>query len=437
MPSPKRWMWPIIYVALACVPLAVALVPPRPPGRSFWLELSVALGFIGLAQMALELSLIARFQRISRPFGIDLVMQYHRQIGLVAVGLVLAHPLALAFEHPAYLAMLNPFAGPAAGRTGALSLLALLLLVALTLGRRLLRLSYEAWRFTHALLGVGALVLAYLHVVFAGLYATSGWKLGALGAYCGLFVALLFHLRLLRPFGFRRRPWEVMEVRPEPARTWELTLAPVGHSGLSFAPGQFAWVKLGVSAWSLREHPFSFSSSAEQPRQVRFGIKELGDFTDTIGEIQPGTRAYLDGPHGSFSPDFEAAPGYVFIAGGIGISPMLSMLRTLADRHDRRPHALVYACSAWDRIAFRDEIEALAARLSLEVVNVLERPPEGWQGETGYVSADLLGRLLREGEEGRHIFLCGPDAMLTAVERALLGLGVEEGRIHMERFDLA
>jgi predicted ferric reductase len=427
---------PALYVALACVPLAVALTPPRPPGRSFWLELSVALGFVGLGQMALELALIARFQRISRPYGIDLVMQYHRQIGLVATAMVLAHPLTLALESPAYLALLNPFAGTAGSRTGAWSLLALLLLVTLTLGRRRLGLGYETWRFSHALLGAGALVLAYLHVALAGLYATAGWKLLALGVYCGLFVALLAHLRLLRPFALGRRPWEVVAVRPEAARTWAVTLAPVGHPGLSFAPGQFAWVKLGVSPWSLREHPFSFSSSAEEPRSLELGIKELGDFTATIGSLPVGTRAYLDGPHGSFSSDFVDAPCYLFVAGGIGITPILSMLRTLADREDRRPHTLLYACSAWDRVAFREEVQALGQRLALQIVYVLERAPEEWPGERGYVTTELLGRVLA-GKEECQVFLCGPDAMLEAVESGLRRLGFPGQRLTMERFELA
>ena len=85
----------LTYLALATLPLAIAALPPRPPGRAFVVELAVALGFVGWAQVGLQFGLIARFRRISRPFGIDLVMQLHRQLGFVAVGFVLAHALLL------------------------------------------------------------------------------------------------------------------------------------------------------------------------------------------------------------------------------------------------------------------------------------------------------------------------------------------------------
>ena len=428
----------VLYMALVSVPLLVALLPPRPPARSFWFELAIALGFIGLGQIALEFALVGRFQAISRPCGIDLVMQLHRQIGLLAAAIVVVHPLILAALHPVYRTLLNPLAGSTASRTGWLSVIALGSLVAVTLGRRRVRLAYEAWRLAHALLAVAALGLAFAHVALAGRYLAAPWKAAAVGAYCALFAGLVVHLRLLRPLALRRRPYRVVAVRADAAETWAVAVAPVGHAGLRFAPGQFAWVRFAVSPWSLREHPFSFSSSAEAPGRLEFGIKELGDFTRTIGRLPAGAPVYVDGPHGSFSCDFAPAAGFLFVAGGIGASPVLSMLRTLADRGDARPHALVYACSRWDRVAFRAEVEALRERLDLDVVYVLEQGHEGWQGPTGYVTDDLLRPLVRSRDGApRTAFVCGPERMLAAVEASLLRCGVPADRIEMEKFHLA
>jgi predicted ferric reductase len=312
-----------------------------------------------------------------------------------------------------------------------------LALVLLTVGRRRLGIGYEAWRCTHALLAVLALALAWAHVALMGPYVGTPGKRLALGLYCAAFASLIVHLRLVKPALLRRRPYAVVEVRPDAARTWALAVRPLGHEGLRFAPGQFAWIKVGVSPWSLREHPFSFSSSAEDPRRLEFGIKELGDFTSTIGRVPAGAPVYVDGPHGSFSTDFLRSGGFLFVAGGIGISPILSMLRTLADRGDRRPHVLVYACSRWDRVAFRDEVRALAGRLDLDVIFVLEHAHEGWTGGTGYVSQALLRRVLSRDAVQRDVLLCGPDPMLAAVESGLLECGVPPERIHLERFDLA
>jgi predicted ferric reductase len=425
-----------LYLALALLPLVTGLAPPVPPGRAFWLELSVALGFIAFGQLALQFVLIARFRRVSRPFGIDLVMQYHRQIGILAVLFALAHPLVLVVWEPVYARALDPRAGDWATLSGALAALAMVGLVVLSLRRRPLGLSYEAWRVSHALLGVAALTLVHIHVLLTGPYVEAPWKYAALTAWSTILVGSIVYLRVLKPFELARRPWRVAQIEPEVAGTWSLVVEPDGHGGLAFAPGQFAWIKIGRSPWSVEEHPFSFSSSAERPARLEFGIKELGDFTSGIGRVSVGTRVLLDGPHGSFSCDFHAAERLTFIAGGIGISPILSMLRTLADRNDRRPLALVYACSRWDRVAFRAELAELQRRLALDIVYVLEQGHEGWTGPTGYVTREILEPLLGGGGPGQHVFLCGPDAMMTSVERILLECGLPAKCISMERFHL-
>jgi predicted ferric reductase len=425
-----------LYLTLALVPLAVVLAPPRPAGGAFWLELSLALGFIGLGQLALQFGLIARFERISRPLGIDLVMQWHRQVGIVAMLVVLAHPLVLVLWRADYIGSLDPIGSGAATATGVWAVLAMLLLVVLSLRRRPLGLSYEAWRVSHALLGIAALVLAQAHVTLIGRFAGGGWKAAALWAWCAAFVGLIAYLRLVKPFLLRRRAWEVREVRAEAGATWSLALAPTGHAGLAFAPGQFAWIKVGTSPWSVDEHPFSFSSSAERTAGIEFAIKELGDFTAGIGQVRPGTAVYVDGPHGSFSCDFGPADGFVFIAGGIGIGPIISMVRTLADRGDPRPVTLVYACSRWDRVAFREELAERARHMDLRVVYVLEEPHAGWDGPVGYITRELMAPLVAGGPRGTRVLMCGPDAMMDAVGRILRDLGMPDARVEMERFNL-
>jgi predicted ferric reductase len=374
---------------------------------------------------------------VSRPFGIDLVMQYHRQMGMLAIGAIAAHGAVLVARRPGYLAALDPSRGGFGPLAGVLSFAALLALVSLSVWRRQLGIGYERWRILHGLLSVGALAGAQIHVSLSGLYASTPWKHAALSAFSLACVAVVAYLRFVMPARLRRRPWAVSEVRSEGGSTWTVALEPVGHPGLRFAPGQFAWIRIGKSPWSVDEHPFSFSSSAARPGRIEFGIKELGDFTRTIGSVAPGTPAYVDGPHGSFSIDFvENGAGVLFVAGGIGIAPILSMLRTLADRGDRRPHVLVYACTSLDRFSFRDAIEALRARLDLEFVPVLSEPPAGWSGATGFVNEDLLrGRVAANGRM-RDAFVCGPDAMMSAVETALLACGAPARKIHMERFQL-
>ena len=428
--------WIVVYLLVVLSPLFLMMIRPTPPERSFWVEVALGLGFVGLVQIAVQFALIARFTEFTAPYGIDVILKYHKQIALVAIGLLVAHPVILVIDEPGRISLLNPFGSTWAGRTGAWALYALLLLAALSLFRKEIGLRYELWRVTHALLGIFAIVSAQTHIVLAGSYLDTPWK-EVLHHTISLFMLFLFgYLRLVKPAMQRRHAYRVAEVRPERGSTWSLALEPVGHEGLRFAPGQFAWIKLGSSPYTIEEHPFSFSSSAAEHGRVEFGIKELGDFTGRLGDVPVDTNAFIDGPHGSFSIDVDPAPGYVFLAGGIGISPFMSMLRTMADRGDKRPVLLFYGDKNWDVMAYRDEIEALRSRMDLDVVYALEEPHEGWEGESGFIDADMLRRHLPDEGIERLYFICGPEPMLVAAEESLGELGISLEQVRSERFDL-
>ncbi len=428
--------WLVVYLIVILLPLCIMMVRPTPPERPFWVEFSLALGFIGLVQIAVQFALVARYESVTAPYGIDLILKYHRQIAIVAVLLLVAHPIILVLENPDLVDLLNPFGGTRASRVGNWGLYALILLVLLSVFRKQIKLDYELWRVTHALLGISAIVLAHWHIRLVGHYTGTQWKENVLIVFSVILVASFAYLRLIRPAFMRRVPYKVAEVKPERGETWSFRVTPDGHDGMRFAPGQFAWLKLGDSAYTFEEHPFSFSSSARDDAGIEFSIKELGDFTNTIGSVPPGTTAYLDGPHGSFSPDHQPAAGYVFFAGGVGIAPFISMLRTMADRRDTRPITLFYGDQQWDGVAYRETIEALRARLDLTVVYVLEEPPDGWIGETGFIDAGVLKRHMPHGGVERLHFICGPTAMIDAVEDALRQHGVPMSQIRSERFDL-
>lgn len=429
--------WASLYAMLVIGPLVLMLIGGEQQGHGFWVEFSLALGFLGLAQLAVQFGLIARFKRVTAPYGIDAIMYYHRQVGTLAVLVIVAHPLVLVIREPAMRALLNPMGGGWASRSGVWSVLALLLLVLLSHFRRPLRLSYEQWRTSHAVLALAAAGLAVAHVALAGPYVTTGWKLAFWIIFVGLGVSALAYARLIRPIQETRHPYRVVEIKPEAERTWTLVVEPVGHAGLRFEPGQFAWLKLG-HAFNLDEHPFSFSSSAERPERLEFGIKEVGDFTKRLPTVQVGTAVYVDGPHGAFSIDRVPSAGYVFIAGGIGIVPIVSMVRTMVDRGDRRPARLIYAARNLESLAYHDELEALRDRapMPLEVVYVLECPPAEWTGEVGWVTRELLERHWPRDRITRDVLICGPDPMIVKVDAALREIGVSPARVHAERFNL-
>jgi predicted ferric reductase len=429
-------LWLGAYVALVVVPLFALLPDTKAPGAGFTWDFAMALGYAALAMLGVQFALTARFRRATAPFGIDLIYYFHRYLAVFALLIALAHYGVLKAAYPVVLGSADPRLAQAHMTAGRVALALFALLVISSLLRRQLRIEYDLWRWTHALVAAVAFGLALWHMLAAGRYLDTAWK-EALWAGYGLFwLALIGWVRILRPWRVARDPYRVAEVRPERGRVCTLVLQPASGKPLVFKPGQFGWLTLRASPFALKEHPFSIASSAEQGGRIELAIKELGDFTRTIRQVQPGATAYFDAPYGAFSCDLLAqARGYVFIAGGIGIAPMLSQMRTLADRGDRRPHFLFYGSRSWERVALREEVEALRTRLNLKVVHVLHEPEAGWQGERGLITRDLLARHLPPSLDGYEFLLCGPTPMTRSVEAALAGLGVRAASVHSEIFD--
>jgi len=423
-----------LYVIVVLLPLVVMLAVGSPAARTFTRELSVALAFGGLAILGLQVIVSARLRWFKAPYGIDAVYHFHRQMSLVALALIVAHPILLVIDSPGTADWLNIFTAPRRVQIGVIALIALVVIVSLAYFRRHFKIKYETWRRTHGLLALVMLGAAVWHIEVGGYYVTTPVKRALWIAYVALWIAVLAWARLIKPWLLTRRPWRVEKVRQERGSAWTLSLKPCGRP-MRFDPGQFVWLHLGASPFAMAEHPFSISSSSEQEHGIDITIKELGDYTATIGETPVGAIAHVEGPYGQFSVDRHGAERYTFIAGGVGITPVMSILRTLADRGDRRPLTLLYGARTLEDMTFADEIEELTARLDLAFVPVLQDAPEDWAGERGFVDTGVLERHLVEPDTAE-FFVCGPELMMKAVSKALQEVGVRPAHIRYELFGL-
>lgn len=429
-------LWLGVYLGLVLVPLFALLPDTQAPGAGFAWDFAMALGYAALAMLGVQFALTARFRRAAAPFGIDLIYYFHRYLAVFALLIALAHYAVLKAAYPLVLGSADPRLAPAHMTAGRVALLLFALLVVSSLLRQRLRLEYDLWRWTHALVAAVAFALALWHMLAAGRLLDAPWKQALWAGYGVFWLLLIVWVRLVRPWRVARDPYRVVEVRPERGRVCTLVLAPESGRSLAFRPGQFGWLTLRASPFALKEHPFSIASGAAQGGRIELAIKELGDFTRTIRHVQPGERAYFDAPYGAFSCDLlPGARGYVFVAGGIGIAPILSMLRTLADRGDRRHHVLFYGSRSRERIALREQIDALVPRLDLKLVHVLHEPEADWDGERGLITRDLLARHLPRPHDGYEFLMCGPTPMTRSVEASLAALGVPAARVHSEIFD--
>lgn len=427
-------VWVILYLLFILAPLFALLTGAIPPARDFWTEFSVAIGYAGLAMMGLQFGLTARFRYVTRPWGEDVIYHFHRQISLIAVALVVAHPLILFAVRPELLALLNSIQAPWRARFAALSTYSLIALVVMALWRAKLNIRYEVWHLTHIVLALLAVTAGILHMIGWGFYLVDPWKRALWIGLTIFWIGLLLYVRILKPLFMLRRPYRVAEVRRERGDTLTLVMQPDGHPGFRFSPGQFGWLTLWGSPFKITGHPFSFSSSAAAADgRVEMSIRNLGDFTSEIYKVPVGQRVYIDGPYGAFTIG-NPADMHVLIAGGVGVTPMMSMIRTLADQGDTRPVILLYGSKDWESITFRDELEALKARLNLTVVHVLANPPAGWTGEQGFINAEMFKRHLPPPYADHEYFICGPNVMMDAIEAALGEMNVPMSKYHSERY---
>ena len=428
-----------VYLLVLVAPVVLSALQGISP-RSFWDELATGAGLLAAAILLVEFPLSGRFRLISRQIGMDATMRWHRILAHVALVLAVIHPFLYGAErNPAYpwdtTRQLTLSWHPETILPGAVAWLLLPALVGLALSRGNKGKKYQNWRLGHGLMASVIAVFVIWHALAAGRYSADP-TLAAFWLALG-FVAVFCILRvyLFAPLVRLRRPWKVARIGRLAERTWELVLEPDGHGGLNYEAGQFTWLQIGESPFSVNDNPFSIASAPSAGPEVRFVIKELGDFTRNLGQIQVGTTAYLDGPFGNLTLGGRDGAGIALIAGGVGIAPMLGILDELRAQGDRRPVTLLYGNRTASQIVDAERLAEMEQAGDVRLVHTLSEPPTGWAGEVGLIDRAMLERVFDNPQHKEWLFvLCGPPAMLRSVRLNLTGLGVPESRILSEAF---
>lgn len=405
------------------------------------MELSLGTGLLASSVLLIAVVAASRIRSITRAFGIERVLLSHRWLGMLALFLVLMHTALVLIDDPDNMVLLEFRHAPNRARAATGATIAMLLLCGAAVLRRRFQWRYEVWRWTHIALSTTVLVLTALHIYWLNHLirdpAMRAWFVGV----ASLLVLVLANRWVVRPALSRRGGYVVEEVRYESPTVSTLVLRPrhAWQRGMRFAPGQFAWIRLNGSGVAWEEHPFTIASNAHRPRRLEFTIRHVGDFTGALSRLTMGREVLVDGPYGSFTVDHRPRRGVLLVAGGVGLTPMMSILRTLAYRGDQRPVCLVVAARSDADLLFRDELVALAGQLPLRVLEVLSEAPPGWSGLRGRITTRVLALALPSRRERLDVdvYLCGSPPMVAGVLRALKVLGVRPERIHTEQFDMA
>lgn len=409
---------PVVLWVLAR-PLAVRFATPASTLKS----LANIAALVGTAAFAVALVLGSRLRVVERLFlGLDRMYRAHRLLGLIAMGLVVLHVLLLMLSRAlvsgaSAWTLLTPGAGWRIF-VGVVALAGLLAGLALALFARM---RHEAFVRVHRSLGV-LFLLAGVHVfVVPGTKASSRPLTVYLALLTALALVAFARRSLLGRLLIRRHRYRVEGVNRLAPDAVEIVLA--SEAGrLPFQPGQFVFVRFAELGGEA--HPFSITSAPDEAA-LRLVVKALGDHTRLLMDLPPGGSADLEGPYGAFSHLAPAGSPQVWIAGGIGVTPFLSMARSL----DGNGHEidLYYCTEAADQSYFLTELFEVADR------NPRVRVIPIRKADLGHLSADDIQAASRNLPD-KDILMCGPPVMIRNLTGQFRARGVPRARIHYEDF---
>lgn len=206
-------------------------------------------------------------------------------------------------------------------------------------------------------------------------------------------------------------------------------------------PGQFVTLKLQIDGREI-DRCYTISTPPTRPRLLGITVKrQLGGVVSNWlhDTMTPGRRIEADGPLGIFTTTLHPADKYLFLSGGSGVTPLMSMTRTLYDLGSDADIVFVHSARTPADIIFRHELDAMASTApGVRVAHVVERDSvtEPWTGLRGFLGPEML-RLLAPDLAEREIFCCGPAPYMTAVRRMLIDAGFDMQRYHEESFSFS
>jgi predicted ferric reductase len=405
---------------------------------SAFIALGRLFGLLAVYAILLQVLFIGRVRWLESVFGLDKLSIVHSWNGYVVFGLMIIHPIFLTIGY-SLLSHTGLVAQSLAFLSGykfvLLSLIALILFIIMVVSSIIIvkkKLRYETWYYIH-LIVYAAILLAFFHqIAVGGDFAQASFRAYWRILYLFVLINLLVY-RFIRPvYNYVMHRFVVEEVMKETDSAVSIYIAGKSMKHFRVLPGQFIIVRFLSREFWPQAHPFSISGITRN--HIRITIKSLGDYTKEIATLKKDTHVLIDGPHGIFTTANARRKKFLFIAAGVGITPIKAMLEEC--KKNDWDAVLLYANRKKNDMIFYDEIVHLVrVSESIKAYAVLSDPEPGWKGEHGRVDEDKLRRLVTDIKQ-REVYLCGPAPMMESMVLLLRYLGVDDKSVHYEKFSL-
>lgn len=436
-------------VILSALPVLVYLGSPSAKfnsSYSFFVSLGRMTALAGTILYSINLILSTRLKGFEDYFGgLNRAYIAHHKVGAIALILLLFHPVFLALKLVETLSLSSfqaagsflfprSLAGFSLSMQGIVrdnyainnGIVAFFGMVVLLFITFFVKLPYHLWLLTHKFLGI-AFIFAGLHILLINSTVASNHFLRF---YMLLFVVLGIAAYAYRTlFGsilVRKYNYHVDQVNVVGNQVVELVMHPVSQP-MPYQPGQFIFIRFrysGDEAITTEAHPFSISSSPKDDF-LRINAKALGDYTTSLMQLKPGAIAEIEGAYGRFSYQNYPSQRQIWIAGGIGITPFLSMAHSLGPNSPQVD--LYYSVKDQNEFVHFDSLAQLVPQLQGFKCTPWITATQGLL--TGQIVATQSGDLT-----GADIFICGPPPMMTALKQQFRAMGIPKRRLHTEEF---
>lgn len=356
-----------------------------------------------------------------RYFGLDKIIKFQRKFSLFTAFFILLHPMFFILSTQSITSYMIPNLTtiPLTFGITAFYIFAVIMIAS----KVYKRISHKAWQYFH--------ILTYILFFFA-LYHAVNWGRDSNLLYIKILYGILLTMIIIgiiyrTQYKIKKRfidKFHIKEIKQETRNTFTLIVTPK----ISFKAGQFCFLRLNKNKLKAR-HPFTISSSPKDT-DLHFTIKNTGRFTQTASELIKGEEIILDGPFGNFI-EKNQKKDLVFIAGGVGITPFMSIIKDHQNNKSIRNILLLYGSKTKEDIIFREELDCIKEEW-FKIIYILSKEKSS-SLLYGHINEDIIKKYTRNISNSL-FYICGPKTMKRCVKKALINLGVKKQHILVEDF---